>query len=140
MKRKPDDNSENNLGLQERNVLLMLTGPQKRLDYPTQPLEMSNGCVVEQYVIPEAERAKVLEMLYPFTDMPGMDDEMLDLHTEKCFIVRDYIAVREGDGNFLVTPYYAEAGGTVLDWISPNDAYWSGENLKVLTVRNKQVY
>lgn len=28
---------------------------------------------------------------------------------------------REGNGNFLVTPYYAEAGGTVHDWITPQE-------------------
>ena len=50
----------------------------------------------------------------------NMDDERIDIHTDNSFKVRDYIVTRKGDGNFLVSPYYAEAGGTVLDWISPN--------------------
>jgi hypothetical protein len=50
-----------------------------------------------------------------------LDDELLDIHTDKNFKVRDYIVTREGDGNFLVSPYYAEKGGTVLDWIRLKD-------------------
>ena len=38
---------------------------------------------------------------------------------KRTFKVRDYIVTREGSGNFLVTPFYAEAGGTVLDWVKP---------------------
>ena len=26
---------------------------------------------------------------------------------------------KPGSGNFLVTPFYAEKGGTVLDWVEP---------------------
>ncbi|MBR4220963.1 MAG: hypothetical protein IKR81_07400 [Victivallales bacterium] len=117
----PDINSANNLGLQEREMLILITGPQKRLDYPTEKMKMSNGCEVERYIIPEEDRQKVLDALYPFTDKPSLDDERLDLHTNRKFKVRDYIVTREGEGNFLVTPYYAEAGGTVLDWVMPNE-------------------
>ncbi|MBQ6470471.1 MAG: hypothetical protein IJJ33_00680, partial [Victivallales bacterium] len=116
----PDFNPENSLGLQEREMLLMITGPQERLDYPTETLKMSNGCEVERYVIPDEDKQKVLDALYPFLNTPSLNDEMTDLHTGKKFKVRDYIVTREGNGNFLVTPYYAEAGGTVLDWVKPD--------------------
>ena len=115
----PDANPANTLGFHEREMMLMITGAQKRLDYPTETLEMANGCKVERYLIPKADRAKVLNDLYPFADAPALDDELIDIHTERRFRVRDYIVTREGDGNFLVSPYYAEAGGTVLDWITP---------------------
>ena len=116
---KYDCNKKNGLGLQERMLLLRITGPQERLEYPTEILKMSNGCEVEKYIIPEEDKQEVLERLYPFVDTPSLDKTMTDLHTEKTFKVRDFIVVREGDGNFLVTPYYAEKGGTVLDWIDP---------------------
>ena len=125
-----DFNKKNTLGLQEREMLLMITGAQERLDYPTEPLEMANGCEVEKYIIPNEDRQKVLDALYPFTEVPSLDTVLLDLHTGKTFKVRDYIVTREGDGNFLVTPYYAEAGGTVLDWVPPR----KGEELFVRTV------
>ena len=59
-------------------------------------------------------------MLYPFAEQPSLDDVRLDIHTSRLFKVREYIVTREGNGNFLVTPYYAEAGGTVLDWVKPD--------------------
>ena len=82
---------------------------------------MANGSVVERYVIQEAKRREVLSRLYPFTDVPSMDEEMVDLHTSRRFLVREFAVVREGNGNFLVTPYYAEKGGTVLDWVAPQN-------------------
>ena len=117
----PDFNRSNTLGLQEREMLMMISGPQEPLDYPTETLKMSNGCTVEKYIIPEVDKQKVLDALYPFNETPALDADMLDLHTQKTFKVRDYIVTREGNGNFLVSPYYAEAGGTVLDWVTPNN-------------------
>lgn len=97
-------------------MLMQLFGPQDRLDYPTEILKMANGCEVEKYIIPDEDRQKVLA----FNDPPALDAVMLDLHTQRMFKVRDYIVTREGNGNFLVTPFYAEAGGTVLDWVAPD--------------------
>ncbi|MBQ7471226.1 MAG: hypothetical protein IJS97_02210 [Prevotella sp.] len=125
----PDFNPSNSLGVQEREMMMQLFGPQDRLDYPTEILKMANGCEVEKYIIPDEDKEKVLDALYPFFDTPSLDADMLDLHTQRTFKVRDYIVTREGNGNFLVTPYYAEAGGTVLDWVTPdNDG--SCKNLK----------
>ena len=116
-----DYNPANSLGAPERRMLMSITGPQERLEYPTETLKMANGCEVEKYNIPEEDKQKVLDMLYPFAGQPALDDELLDIHTDKNFKVRDYIVTREGDGNFLVSPYYAEKGGTVLDWIRLKD-------------------
>ncbi len=88
-------------------------------EYPTETLKMSNGCEVERYIIPEEDKAKVFDALYPFIGRPSLDDVLLDIHTDRTFKVRDFIVTREGDGNFLVSPYYAEKGGTVLDWMDP---------------------
>ena len=116
-----DYNPANSLGAPERRMLMSITGPQERLEYPTEILKMSNGCEVEKYIIPDEDRKMVLDDLYPFLDAPSLDDEMIDIHTEKHFKVHDYVVVREGNGNFLVSPYYAEKGGTVLDWIRLKD-------------------
>ena len=126
---KHDCNRSNTLGLQERMLLLRITGPQERLDYPTETLRMSNGCDVERYIIPDEDRQKVLDALYPFIGRPSLEDTLIDIQTQRTFKVRDFIVTREGDGNFLVSPYYAEKGGTVLDWMAPdNDG--SCKNLK----------
>ena len=118
---KCDVNKDNSLGLAERELLMQLIGPQEPLPYPTEDLEMSNGCVVKRYVIPAADKEKVLKALYPFEPCPNLDEVMIDIHTEKRFTVRDFMVTREGDLNVLVTPYYAEAGGTVHDWIECPD-------------------
>lgn len=131
----PDYNPSNALGLQERRMMMQLSGPQERLDYPTEIMKMANGCEVERYIIPEEDRQKVLDALYPFNDQPGLDDERLDIHTSRLFKVRDFIVTREGNGNFLVTPFYAEAGGTVLDWMMPDKAAEGGTVLCIGTVR-----
>ena len=78
---------------------------------------MLNGAVVEKYIISDTDKEKVLKKLYPFDGIPSMDSRMVDIHTDKTFTVKDFMVVREGDGNFLVSPFYAEAGGTVLDWM-----------------------
>ena len=112
-----DINEKNSLGLTERELLMQISGPQKPLAYPMENMEMSNGCVVRKYVIPDADKGKVLNEVYPFAGCPRLDDVRIDIHTNRKFTVRDYMVTREGDLNVLVTPYYAEAGGTVLDWI-----------------------
>jgi len=81
---------------------------------------MANGCEVEKYIIPEEDKQKVLDILYPFFEIPSLDEKRVDVHTGKAFKIKDFIVTREGNGNFLVSPYYAEAGGTVLDWVMPN--------------------
>ena len=128
-------NPDNTLGRDEREMLLMAFGPQDRLDYPTEPLEMANGCVVERYVIPDEDKQKIMDMLFPFFEQPSMDDERLDIHCNRKFKVRDFMVTREGDGNFIVSPYYAEAGGTVLDWVMPEKANGDGTILSIGTIR-----
>ena len=114
---------------------MQVMGPQERLDYPTAPLEMSNGCVVERYLIPDEDRTRVLEALYPFQDVPPLDAVCIDIHTNKPFTVRDFLVIREGDLNFLAAPRYAEAGGTVLDWIPMDEADGGGERGGVVSIR-----
>lgn len=116
---KPLDYQE--LGLEERKMMISAFGASERLDYPTMLVELSNGKVIEVYDIPETDREKVLRMLYLFDAPIGLDDIRLDIHANKLFYVRDFLVTREGNGNFLVSPYYPEAGGTVLDWIEPDD-------------------
>jgi hypothetical protein len=91
-----------------------------RLPFPTKPLVM-NGVKLEEYVIPEEKRAEVLEQLYIFDPVPSLDEERFDLHSGKKFFVRDYRVTREEGMNYLVSPYYEEGGGSVIDWM-PTEA------------------
>jgi hypothetical protein len=97
-----------------------------RLGYPTRT--MGTGAkTFEEYVIPEEERAGVLEDLYPFEPVPGLDERMYDLHEEKEFRVGDFRVVRGEVMDLLVSPYFLESGGTVLDWMPPS--FRPGETL-----------
>ena len=53
--------------------------------------------------------------------MPSLDPVLLDIHTSKTVKVRDYLAIRESDLNFLAAHRYTEAGCTVLDWVALQD-------------------
>ncbi len=88
------------------------------LPYATKPLVI-NGVEIREYIIPAEFKAEVLNKLYPFDPVPSLDDEQLDLHSGKTFKVRDFRVTREGSHNFLVSPYYEEGGGTVIDWVPP---------------------
>ena len=138
-------NPANTLGLQERGLLMALFGPQPRLPYPTEPLKMANGRVVEKYIIPEADKADVLKQLFPFLEPPALDAVRIDIHTDKKFRIRDFLVTREGEGNFLVSPYYAEAGGTVLDWVEcadgeGTDGTDSGVVVRIKTVKDTPIW
>ncbi len=90
----------------------------ERLPYATKPMYFPNGASVEEFIIPEEDREIVLEQLYPFSPIPKLTDKMYDIHAEKTFIVKDFRVTWEHGMNFLVSPYYPESGGTVIDWWS----------------------
>ena len=95
------------------------SGPEERLPYPTRKMKAPWGKPLEAYIIPEEDKEKVLKELYPFVDTPSLNTVMLDLHENKCFTVRDYLVIREGKQNYLVSPYFGSTGGSVLDWVDP---------------------
>ena len=87
-----------------------------RLPFPTRTVHAVGG-MIEVYVIPDEKKAQVLEELYPFIPVPSLDEEMYDVHADKNFKVKDFCVTREAGMNFLVSPYYFESGGTVIDWL-----------------------
>lgn len=89
----------------------------ERLPYPTQPMFFPNGTSVEEFIIPEEDKEIVLAQLYPFSPIPKLTDEVYDLHADKKFIVKDFRVTWEHGMNYLVSPYYPESGGTVIDWM-----------------------
>lgn len=89
----------------------------EKLPYPTKPMYFVDGTSVEEFIIPEEDRELVLEQLYPFAPVPKLTDEMYDLHADKTFLVREFRVTWEHGMNYLVSPYYPESGGTVIDWM-----------------------
>ena len=112
-----------------------------RLPFPTKPLVM-NGAEFEEYVIPEEKKAEVLNDLYIFYPIPDLDDTMEDIHSGKRFKVRQFRVTREGGHNFLVSPFYEEGGGTVIDWMPvgrKRKASKSGPQPQVPASRGRQL-
>lgn len=101
----------------------MRSGQRMRQGLPflTRPLEVCGG-VIEEYIIPDELKEEVLKLLYPFIPVPSLDDEMIDIHEDRTFIVKDYRVVRDGGMDMLVSPYYPNSGGSVIDWMSPDNA------------------
>ncbi len=89
---------------------------EEKLPYHTKPLRLANGEIVEEFEIPEEDKEIVLEQLYPFSPVPKLDQRMYDIHAGKHFIVREFRVTWEHGMNWLVSPYYPESGGTVIDW------------------------
>lgn len=87
-----------------------------KLPFPTRTVRAAGG-MVEVYVIPNEKKAEVLEELYPFIPVPSLDEKMYDVHADKKFKIKDFCVTREAGMNFLVSPYYFESGGTVIDWL-----------------------
>ena len=89
-----------------------------RLPFETKLLTIG-GDEIEEYVIPEDKKAEVLQQLYPFDPVPSLDEERVDLHSGKRFRVGDFRVTREAGQNLLVSPFYEDGGGTVIDWMPP---------------------
>jgi hypothetical protein len=87
-----------------------------RLPFPTRTVGSGTG-EVEEYIIPEEDKARVLEEMYPFEPVPRLTDTMFDLHEEKPFRVGEFRVVRWNSMDYLVSPYFFSSGGTVVDWM-----------------------
>ena len=99
----------------------------ERLPYHTRPMYFPNGASVEEFIIPDEDRELVLEQLYPFSPLPKLTDVMYDIHADKTFIVKDFRVTWEHGMNYLVSPFYPESGGTVIDWWDEN---WNDDDLE----------
>jgi len=92
----------------------------EKLPYHTRPMYFPNGASVEEFIIPDEDRELVLEQIYPFSPIPKLTDVMYDIHADKKFMVKDFRVTWEHGMNYLVSPYYPESGGTVIDWWDEN--------------------
>ena len=87
----------------------------KTLPYPTQTIETLYGETTE-YLIPDGQKEKVLKKLYPFGDPPPLGATLVDIHSKKEFVVRDFKVIEQNGYVMPVSPYFAEDGASVVDW------------------------
>ena len=101
----------------EKQMLCIIVKESEPLPYPLKPLKMASGPDEEVYDIPEEDKSKVFEEVYPFQPCPALDDLRLDLHEQKVFKFRDAQVIRYKGRNLIVSPYYAHSGGMAVDFL-----------------------
>ena len=106
----------------EKGILCTLVEKSDPLPYPLKTLEMAKGPAEQVYDIPEEDKDRVFEVIYPFVPCPDLDDEIFDLHEEKLFRFREAQIIRYRDRNLLVSPHYAHSGGMTVDFLPKENA------------------
>ena len=71
------------------------------------------------------EHIRLVRSYYPYDISTGINTPMIDLMVYKPFRFHQFMLVYEGESSFLVSPYYLEGGGTVIDclpreWVHAN--------------------
>lgn len=110
------------MSLPEKDLLCLILTAEPPLPFPLHPLKMASGPETQEYEIPQERRQQILRQLYPFLPIPSLDTRFFDLHQQTSFVAREFRVIRERDRNILVSPYYPQTGGTVLDWIPRDDS------------------
>ena len=112
-------------------MMTQATDHEHKLPFPTRPLQVRGG-IVEEYIIPDDRKEELLQQLYLFDPVPSLDEERYDLHEGKTFKVGDFKVVWDRGRNWLVSPYFASSGGSVIDWMpadwADDEAEDTGEN------------
>jgi len=109
--------NEQEMSKQEKMLLLSIIPEQPKLPYDLEDWIGRDGVTYQKYVIPDDKRQEVLDNTFPFMPVPKINETMIDLHTEKDFIVKDYAIIRYANRNIVVSPYFNEKGGMSVDWI-----------------------
>lgn len=120
----------------EKYLLCQVVNPTPLLDYPLKEMTAYDGSKELIYDLPEdIDRKKLLNELYPFLEIPKIDEMRYDLHEQKHFVVRDYVVVRHEGRNLLASPYYLRSGGMVVDWIDDGKetAHYQTSRVQVVT-------
>ena len=69
------------------------------------------------YVISPEEKYEVLKAAYLCEPVPGPNAVLEDIHTEREFLFKDLLVVKNGDLVELETPFFMDGGGSVIDWV-----------------------
>lgn len=87
-----------------------------KLDYPAKTATW-NGKEIEEYIIPDADKEKVLKRVYPFLPVPDMTETITDIVASKDFRVCDFRVIRIDDFVQIMSPYFdSNSQGDVSTW------------------------
>ena len=117
MKKLLEEERPKEMSLHEKDILCMMFGESCKLDYPLKPLKMAYGKPEQVYEIPEEDKEKVLNDLWPFSDRPAMDETLYDIHEDALFVFKDAQVIRCRGRNMIVSPYFKKTGGMLVDFV-----------------------
>jgi hypothetical protein len=64
------------------------------------------------------DKEKYLRENYPFGDLPELDSEIVCIHCNNIFKVREYKVFKDAyDEEYICCPDTPKCNGTVIDWI-----------------------
>ena len=105
---------------EEKKLYKQLAGEMPVLGFPLEDLVLPNGQIEQVYNIPAELVFQTAVSLWPFLPEPTAETEFVDVHCDKKFKFKEAKIIRFDNRNMLVSPFYAEKGGTVLDFIDPS--------------------
>ena len=114
--------SQNEWSGSEKAMICMIQEEAPVLPYPLTRVCLPNGTMEDMYNIPEDKVAEVVRSLWPFAPAPAVDKEFVDIHCDKQVKVSELKVIRHNNRNIVVSKYYQEAGGTVMDLVEPEVA------------------
>lgn len=102
----------------EKKMYKQMAKKEHLLPYPLETITLPNGEEDTLYVIDnEEDRVREAKRLWPFNSDVDADTELFDIHCNRKCTFKQVRILRYGEYNMIVSPYYAQAGGTVLDLV-----------------------
>ena len=112
--------SKDEVSIQEKDMLCYLAKDfptmRARLDFKLVKLGPGTEYV---YEIPSDLKENILNLVCPLAMNFAPGTEYRDIHEDKIVKAEDLMVIRTHDINIIVSPYYLESGGTLVDLVDP---------------------
>lgn len=102
------------MSLMEKKVCTFLYETSPVLKYKISSHKGSDGCSYMFYEIP-ALTGEDIKATWPFANEVSPETVFYDLHSEKWFTLKDAKILRYAKRNILVSPFFLDSGGMVVD-------------------------
>lgn len=121
--------AEGEMSVSEKQMIMMIVEknnvpPDERWKKEAESIEGADGvtyCDITRFVREKGLVEAYLAKAYPFYPVPALGDVRLDLHSGKKFRVGSCRFIVYADRVMAVSPEFYKSGGTVLDWVVPED-------------------
>lgn len=110
---------EQEMSLPEKQLLSLIVNPTPPLSYPVKKMALPGGSYEVEYVVPNKDKDALIKELNPLKNRLSANSTRFCLHQQKTFKLRKCRVIRYNGRNLLVSPWYDQTGGTLLDWVAP---------------------